>query len=174
MQTTIIMRIFLIGFMASGKSHLGKELARLANLPFLDLDELIVQRSGLSIAAWFEQRGEDAFRQYESQQLQSVAEFPNLILACGGGTPCFYNNMQWMNEQGLSILLDVPTAVLFRRLRTAKYSRPLVADLTEEELEKWINERLSARLPYYQQAAISFSDDTAARLYDELHARGVL
>ena len=171
------MRIFLIGFMASGKSYLGRELARLAGFPFLDLDELIEQRSGLSIAAWFAQRGEEAFRQYETEQLRSVEAFPNLILACGGGTPCFYQNIQWMNAHGYTVFLEVPTELLWQRLSAADNSRPLLAGLAQKDLEQWINERLSLRLPYYKQAALIFSDNTAqaaARLREALRTGGVL
>lgn len=168
------MRIFLTGFMASGKSFLGKELAQLYGLPFIDLDERIEQQSGLSIAEWFEQRGELAFREYESQQLRAATMFQDLVLACGGGTPCFHNNISWMNEQGITVFLDVPTELLFQRLRTAKINRPLVAQLADEDLKSWIAERLALRLPYYQQAAIIFGDNTiqaAAKLYEELRAR---
>jgi len=176
-ETTRIMRIFLVGFMASGKSYLGRELALLTGLPFLDLDALIEQRSGLSIAAWFEQRGEDAFRKYEREQLRSVVEWPDLILACGGGTPCFYDNMEWMNQQGLTIYLEVPTELLFRRLSKEKASRPLVAVLAEKELETWIQERLSSRLPYYRMANMvidNSSVEAAATLLHDLHTRGFL
>lgn len=171
------MRIFLIGFMASGKSYLGRELARLAGFPFLDLDELIVQRSGLSITDWFAQHGEEAFRQYEAEQLRSVDAFPDLILACGGGTPCFHQNIAWMNEHGLTVFLEVPTELLWQRLAAAGNSRPLLAGLDQGDLEQYINERLSLRLPYYKQAAVIFSDstqDAAARLCEELRAAGVL
>lgn len=171
------MRIFLIGFMGSGKSFLGRELARLADFPFLDLDELIEQRSGLSITAWFAQRGEEAFRQYETEQLRSVDAFPNLILACGGGAPCFHQNIQWMNAHGHTVFLEAPTVLLRQRLSAADNSRPLLAGLAQEDLEQWINERLSLRLPYYKQAAMTFSDNTAeaaARLFEALRAGGVL
>lgn len=148
------MRIFLTGYMASGKTTLGKAYAKACGLSFIDLDWYIEERMHSSIRDIFATRGEDGFRQLERKMLLEVAEFENVIVACGGGTPCFFDNMEFMNSCGVTVFLDTASDVLFRRLKQAAANRPLVAGKSDDELKQTIADGLEHRMPFYLQAAI--------------------
>ena len=105
----------------------------------------------------FEERGEDGFREIEKKMLHEVAEFENVIVATGGGTPCFFDNMEYMNTCGDAVFLDVDKEVLFRRLRIAKQQRPLLVGKTDDELRELIDTALAKRLPYYRKARYEIS-----------------
>lgn len=153
------MRIFLTGFMGCGKSFTGKKIAEQLNLSFIDLDDWLEEKARMSISQIFEKKGETFFRQLEAKALRSFAEQKNIVLACGGGTVCFHNNMQWINEHGLSIFLDCSEELLFQRLHKETSSRPLLMGKTEEELRYFIHKKLSERLPFYSQARISIHQE---------------
>ena len=148
------MRIFLTGYMASGKTTLGKAFARACNLGFIDLDWYIEERMHMSVRDIFAERGEDGFRQLEKNMLHEVSEFENVVVACGGGTPCFFDNMDVMNSRGITVFLDAAQDVLFRRLKQAAANRPLVAGKSADELRQTISEGLERRMPFYSKAAI--------------------
>ena len=148
------MRIFLTGFMGSGKSTLARRLARRLGYPVLDLDEVIHERTGLSVSAFFARHGETAFRQAEHDALLTLATLPRVVVACGGGTPCFHNNMAWMNEHGLTIYLDTPVELLLDRLRPEQESRPLLAGKSEVELRTFLAQKLAEREACYRQAHV--------------------
>lgn len=148
------MRIFLTGYMASGKTTLGKAYAKACGLSFIDLDWYIEERMHSTIRDIFATRGEDGFRQLERKMLLEVAEFENVIVACGGGTPCFFDNMEFMNSCGVTVFLDTASEVLFRRLKQAAANRPLVAGKSDDELKQTIADGLEHRMPFYSQAAI--------------------
>lgn len=152
-------RIFLVGFMGAGKTTLGRALAKATGLSFIDLDIHIEDRFHKSVRQLFEELGESAFRELERQNLLEVAEFENIIISTGGGTPCFFDNMEQMNQLGKTVFLDVSHAVLFNRLSVAKFNRPLLVNKTDEELHTFIYESLSLRLPYYQKAHFIFCAD---------------
>ena len=139
------MRIFLTGYMASGKT---------TNLGFIDLDWYIEERMHMSVRDIFAERGEDGFRQLEKNILHEVSEFENVVVACGGGTPCFFDNMDVMNSRGITVFLDAAQDVLFRRLKQAAANRPLVAGKSDDELRQTISEGLERRMPFYSKAAI--------------------
>jgi len=160
------MRVFLIGFMGSGKTTIGKKLANYLKYNFIDLDKLIESRTGMSIVNYFELYGEEAFRKYEREILQET-DFPeNLIIATGGGTPCFGDNMKWMNENGLVAYLSLSPKTLASRLEHSKTDRPLIRHLKGDELIDFIGTKLQEREEFYNQAkyVISASDLTAERL----------
>lgn len=160
------MRVFLIGFMGSGKTTIGKKLANYLKYSFVDLDKLIELRAGMSIVNYFELHGEDAFRKYERDILQET-DFPeNVIIATGGGTPCYGNNMKWMNENGLVAYLSLPPKALAGRLEHSKTDRPLIRHLKGDELIDFIQTKLQEREEFYNQAGyvVSASDLTADRL----------
>ena len=113
-------RIFLIGYMGAGKTTLGKAFAREMSLNFIDLDWFIEERFHKTVQQLFLERGEDGFRELERKMLHEVAEFEDVVVSTGGGTPCFFDNMEYMNDCGDTVFLDVEPAVLFRRLRVAK------------------------------------------------------
>lgn len=154
-----MIRIFLIGFMGCGKTTLGRAYAKEMGLSFVDLDWYIEERFHTSIQQIFSERGEEAFRKIEQRMLHEVAEFENVVIACGGGTPCFYDNMVYMNLQGTTVFLDTSMSTLLRRLKLAQSSRPLLAGKTEEELLQYILTTLEKRMPYYKQVKLKINAD---------------
>ena len=152
-------RIILIGFMGSGKTTLGRALAKALGLTFIDLDNYIELRYCKSINQIFAERGEEGFRNIERNLLHEVCEFEDVIISSGGGTPCFFDNIDYMNAQGTTIYLQVPNDRLLTRLKIAKSRRPLLKDKNDEELRAFIAEQLGKRLPHYSKAQYSFKAD---------------
>ncbi|MEO5674316.1 MAG: shikimate kinase [Chitinophagales bacterium] len=148
-------RIFLIGFMGSGKTFLGKQLAQLLNYEFIDLDEAIEKEGGVSIAEIFSANGEEYFRNEESSVLKSISQKQNVVVATGGGTPCFYDNMKWMNDHGLTVYLKLTPEFLFQRLKPETLHRPLLSGKSEEQLKFYISSKLDERKPYYAMSHIT-------------------
>lgn len=148
------MKIFLIGFMGSGKTTSGKRLATALNCPFFDLDQQIAAAEGMSIPAYFAEHGEAAFRILERKTLQSFPYPADCVISTGGGTPCYFKNMEWMNENGLTVFIDMYPAALVKRLEQGKQKRPLLKDLNEDEMLAFITEKLTERLPFYNQAKV--------------------
>jgi shikimate kinase len=160
------MRIFLIGFMGSGKSTLGKRLSIKMHYPFIDMDKAIEASVGMSISEYFKQYGEDKFRETENRMLKE-SDFPeNVIIATGGGAPCFFDNLEWMNKLGLTIYLSLSPKALAQRLANATEERPVLKGLKGEELEKFITERLTQREEFYKKAQLTIkgADQTPERL----------
>ncbi|MDO4186641.1 MAG: shikimate kinase [Bacteroidales bacterium] len=149
-------RIFLTGYMGAGKTTLGKAFAKAMGLQFIDLDWYIESRYHKTIREIFDERGEEGFRQMERNMLHEVGEFDDVVISVGGGTPCFFDNMDYMNSQGQTVYLDVAIPVLFRRLKVAKAKRPLLKDKSDEELLAFIQSALEQRAPFYQQARYRF------------------
>ncbi|MDE6559055.1 MAG: shikimate kinase [Muribaculaceae bacterium] len=148
------MTIFLIGYMASGKTTLGRAFAKANGLQFIDLDFYIEQRFRKSISQIFAEEGEERFRQIERAMLREVGEFCDAVISCGGGTPCFFDNMDYMNSQGITVWLDADIPTTTRRLLEAKGKRPIVMKLTPEQLPSFIETHLAARRPHYSKAHI--------------------
>ena len=154
-----MIRIFLIGYMGAGKTTLGKAFARHLGLTFIDLDWYIEERFHKTVRQIFAERSEEGFRELEKRMLHEVAEFEDVVIATGGGTPCFFDNMEHMNQSGETVFLEVSQDVLFRRLKVAKQQRPLLAQKTDEELNTFINDALQKRLPHYTKAKHIFRAD---------------
>lgn len=152
-------RIFLIGYMGAGKTTLGKAFARALGLTFVDLDWYIEERFHKSIRQLFAERGEEGFRELEKRMLHEAGDFEDVVISVGGGTPCFFDNMEYMNEAGETVFLDVNLQVLFRRLKVAKQQRPLLDGKTDEELKAFIQEALQKRLPFYTKAKHTFNGE---------------
>ena len=148
------MKIFLIGFMGSGKTTWAKIIAGKLNIPFFDLDELIEKRANLKINDIFDIKGEKYFRKLEAVCLRELHVLDSFILACGGGTPCFHDNMLVMNSLGVTAWLNTPKEVMATRLLEEAGHRPLVNGLTPEKLHEFIEDKLEERLQYYNQAKI--------------------
>jgi len=146
-------KIFLIGYMGSGKTTIGKLLAKRLNLSFIDLDLFIENRYRKSIGEIFTEKGETDFREIERKALCEVSQFENLIISTGGGTPCFFNNMNVMNEAGTSIYLKVGIDELAKRLSCCKEKRPLIKNKSPEELKEFIHVNLEKREIFYNQAS---------------------
>ena len=154
-----MIRIFLTGYMGAGKTTLGKAFAREMNVPFIDLDWYIEERFHKSIRELFTERGEASFRELERNMLHEVGEFEDVVVSTGGGTPCFFDNMDYMNVCGDTVFLQVEPEVLFHRLKVAKQQRPLLANKSDEELMNFICEALQKRHPFYSQAKFLFRAD---------------
>ncbi len=147
-----MVRVILIGYMGAGKTTVGKALAADLGLTFYDLDWYITMRYHRSVPEIFAERGEEGFRDLERRMLHEVAEFENVVVSCGGGTPCFYDNMEYMNSLADTVYLKADPEVLAQHLKMGKGKRPLIEGKTPEELETYIQESLQAREPYYSQA----------------------
>lgn len=163
------MKLFLLGFMGSGKSKWGKKIAKQLAMPFFDLDDEVEKSANKSITELFQERGEDAFRLLESEVLANIiAQNEAFVLSTGGGTPCFNNNMELMNQSGKTIYLNVDSTILYGRLKTAKMNRPLIANLSDDELKVFIEDSLRKRVSFYSQAAAITSDSnlTAKKILD--------
>lgn len=140
--------------MGSGKTYWGKQWAPKSGLQFFDLDEVIEQEEGKTVAAIFEQNGEAYFRQKETDGLKKFVHKNNCIIACGGGTACFNNNMQWMNENGITVYLLASASEILNRVITEKEKRPLITNFSPEELLLFIENKIKERTPFYSQAKI--------------------
>jgi len=152
------MVIYLIGFMASGKTKTGKVLAQKMDLDFYDLDKEIEQTFDKSISELFDDFGEEKFRILEQNHLHKTTTLQNSVISCGGGTPCFFNNMEVMNFYGTTVFLDTDLEMLFDRLKNKKSKRPLIANKTDEELKSYIENLLNKRLPFYQKAKFTIEN----------------
>ena len=138
--------------MGAGKTTVGKALAKELGIIFYDLDWYIENRMRKSIAQIFEERGEEGFRKIEYNMLHEVAEFENVIISCGGGTPCFFDNMDYLNQQGQVVYLKADPEVLYKHLAMSKNDRPLLRGKSHEQLITFIREQLEKREPYYTKA----------------------
>lgn len=145
-------RIILIGYMGAGKTTVGKALAKELHMPFYDLDWYIESRMHKTVKAIFDERGEAGFRKIEHNMLHEVAEFEDIIISCGGGTPCFFDNIDYMNRQGETVYLKATPEVLYRHLKMGKTIRPLLLNKTADEVQVFIREQLAQREPYYSKA----------------------
>lgn len=145
--------------MGAGKTTLGKQLAEKLNYEFIDLDHYIENRYRKTVGSIFEEKGEDGFRKIEHNMLHEAGEFDNVIIATGGGAPCFYNNIEYMNTQGITIYLKTSPLTLHQRLKVARNSRPLLRDKTEEELLTYICDNIERRSCHYEKASLIFNAD---------------
>ena len=145
-------RIILIGYMGSGKTTVGKALSKETGMMFYDLDWYIESRMRKTVSQIFAEKGEEGFRKIEYNMLHEVAEFEDVIISCGGGTPCFFDNMDYLNQQGDVVYLKAMPETLYKHLLMAKIERPLLKDKTPEELIDYITEHLKERAPYYEKA----------------------
>jgi shikimate kinase len=149
------MKIFLIGFMGSGKSVSGRKLASNLGLSFADLDTLIEQNYKMSIPGIFSQFDETVFRKLETKVLNEFVEGDDFVLSCGGGTPCFNNNMELIKNSGISIYIKLSPKALADRLLKSKTKRPLIKNIEPEQLVPKIEEMLILREKFYSQSDIT-------------------
>ncbi len=150
------MRIFLIGFMGCGKSTKAKQLANLLNCPVIDIDAVIVAEQGISIADYFSANGEAAFRAVERDTLRNFDYPETCVVATGGGLPCFFDNMDWMNENGKTVYLEMTPPQLASRLHNRE-KRPLLKGMDDEQLLAFIIGKLEERNPFYHKAHLSIN-----------------
>lgn len=153
------MTLFIIGYMASGKTTFGRALARATGMQHIDLDFYIEQRFHSSVRDIFATKGEAEFRRIEGSMLREVGEMTGVIVSCGGGTPCFGDNMDYMNEHGVTVCLEAPDEVIADRIMQGGNKRPLMAGKTRDEILHTIRGHMEQRKPYYDRARIKISGD---------------
>ena len=149
------MRIYLIGFMGSGKSTLGQRVAATLDVPFFDTDRVVESQAGMSIPELFEAYGEPYFRTLEADILRQTTFYPKSLNATGGGLPCYEDNMAWMNKHGITVYLQWPDEILRNHVFRERKSRPLLSSLSEPDARLRIGELLSMRKPRYEESAIT-------------------
>ena len=159
-------KIFLIGFMGSGKTTAGRRLASSLEWDFVDLDELIEKDKGMPVAELFESFGEDWFRIVESETLRRTGELSNTVISTGGGTPCFFENMNFMIRNGITVYLRMTPENLARRLSRESSGSPLLKGIAKKDLPQFIADKLSEREHWYSMAEII--SDTAAENFSHL------
>lgn len=154
------MRVYLIGFMGCGKTHWGRLLSEKLSIPFFDLDEQIVSNENKSINAIFDEEGEEYFRMKEKETLHMLSVgHETFIMACGGGTPCYYNNIDYMKKAGTVVWLNSSMEKLFERLLKEKDHRPLIRDLSNDQLKSYILKKFSDRRIFFQQASVIINEE---------------
>ncbi len=146
------MRIYLIGYMGSGKSHLGRKFSKYLGVQFVDMDHYIEERNYKTIPRIFAEEGEAEFRKKERKALEELSEFTDIVIATGGGAPCFFDNIDLMNNSGKTIYLNIDPKILAFRLMKSKTERPLIKGKSKDELIAFIDESLKKRNEFYSQA----------------------
>lgn len=163
------MRIYLIGYMGCGKSTLGKRLAKHLKLQFVDMDHYIEMRNHKTVPQIFAEEGEVEFRKKERKALEELSEFSNIVIATGGGAPCFFDNIDLMNNTGTTIYMNIDPAILADRLIHSKTERPLIKGKSQEELTVFIDEMLTKRRPFYSQAKHQITEpDIDLKIIEEM------
>lgn len=146
--------------MGSGKSHWGHLLSNKLGIRFFDLDEQITEQAGKSIPEIFAEEGEERFRLLEKEVLHIITEsHDRFIMACGGGTPCYFNNIEYMNNAGTTVWINTPAETLFSRLIKEKENRPLIRNLSDDQLRGFISKKFSDRRIYYEQAELVVDEE---------------
>ena len=146
--------------MGSGKTYWGKLLSLKLSFPFFDLDDQITSREGKTINEIFNEKGEEDFRMIEKDILHTITEsHDNFVMACGGGAPCYFNNIDYMNQSGTTVWINTPIEELCKRLLEEKMHRPLIKELTDEETRIFIQKKFADRKIYYEQANITIDEN---------------
>ena len=158
------MLIFLIGFMGCGKSYIGRNLAPLMGYEHIDMDHAIERKEGMSVKEIFEQKGEDYFRNQEKEFIQSLDPTKNILISTGGGAPCFFDNMDVMNQKGITLYLNRSKENILRRLMQRPEKRPLLKGMNEEQVGQFYDERLADRKPWYEKAQLFAGDADHAEI----------
>ncbi|MGP1446067.1 MAG: shikimate kinase [Candidatus Limimorpha sp.] len=172
----MVTRIFILGYMGAGKTTIARRLAQRLGWRFFDTDKMVEESTGLSIDEYFKKNGEGAFRQLETKVLQCTAELDHVVVSTGGGTPCFNQNMDWMNKHGFTVFVQVSAESAVSRLLSSKNRRPLLENKSREELMAYVKQHYTSRLPFYQQAQMTIKGENLSvddllvmiRLYEEV------
>lgn len=154
-----ISRIILVGYMGSGKSTLGKKLALKLKIPFIDSDVFIERNEGKTISEIFQEKGEEGFRKLETEFIHSLSTTEKYVLSVGGGTPCFNQNMDFLNVLGVTVYINKSPEILAKRLVKGQEKRPLIAGKSEEELIEFIDQNLKTREKFYKKALVNLEFD---------------
>lgn len=148
--------IIFLGYMGAGKTTVGKAFAQDTGRRFYDLDWYIESRRHRTVKQIFDEVGEDGFRRIERNMLHEVAEFENVVVSCGGGTPCFFDNMDYMNSRAVTVYLKATPDVLFEHLKMGRTVRPLLLGKTPDEVKAFVRQQLEVREPFYSKALHTF------------------
>jgi shikimate kinase len=148
--------IFLIGYMGAGKTTIGKQIAKRVDWQFVDMDTFIENRYHKKVSTLFAEKGEETFREIEHSVLREISQFENTVISTGGGAPCFFDNMDWMNRTGITVYLKMSVSELARRLTFGKQERPLIKDKNRGELIQYIADHLEKRETWYNRASLVF------------------
>lgn len=151
--------VYLVGFMGSGKTHWGRQWAAILQRKFVDLDQLIESNEQLSVAEIFERNGEEYFRDKEADALRSLKDEQNILISCGGGAPCFKDNMNWMNETGITLFLEASPKFLLQNIIKEPLARPLLKNMNEAEMLFFIEKKLAERNEFYRQAKLTLNTE---------------
>lgn len=165
------MLIFLIGFMGCGKSRMGRKLAEKMNLPLQDMDKVIEEMTGMTVAEFFTANGEEAFRKLENEYLKNLNPEDNMIVSTGGGVPCFYDNMDIMKSKGVTIFLNTPIESILKRVKRRPEKRPLLKPIFEKpeaEFDAIIKQRLESRMPFYTKADIIVTENKVSHIVRQI------
>jgi len=168
------MKLFLIGLLGSGKSFLGKELSKELKLPFIDLDDILEKKEGMKVSEIFTAKGEEYFRMLEAAALREQNTQKKFVMATGGGTPCFHDNMSFINQTGTSVFLNIPVSEIVKRLNGEQRKlRPLLANVPDDQLQATLEAMLQSRLQFYKQANITVNaaSTTAADILKRLQTK---
>ena len=153
--------------MGSGKTHWGKQLAERLKLPFFDLDEVVMQSEKKTVPEIFNTSGEEYFREKEKEMLERlVDENESMVVSCGGGTPCFFNNIEFMKKYGTVVWLNTQVNILLQRLIKERDERPLLKDISDDGLRSYIIRKLNERRIYYEQADVTIDREDAYSMND--------
>ncbi|MDD3637892.1 MAG: shikimate kinase [Bacteroidales bacterium] len=153
-------RIYLIGYMGVGKSTIARKLAKLLNWEVMDLDQAFETRYKISVSDFFKRYDETLFRKLERSLLRESVDLSQTIISTGGGTACFYDNMEWMNQNGLTVFLKMSAGCLSNRLLNAKKKRPLISGQSKDQLQSFIKKHLQKRAIFYTQARLHFEAES--------------
>ena len=169
----MLARIYIIGFMGSGKTKYGKKIARRLDYSFVDMDDYIEQKAGMSVKDIFRKKGEAWFRKEETKAIKRLASKEKIVISTGGGVPCHGDNMDLLNENGLTVYLKLSPSKLFKKLQKSKKERPLLAGKSDKKMLRTIKDLLHEREPYYTQAdlIIDAQDDVPGRVVAALRKR---
>lgn len=162
------LRVFLIGMMGAGKSFWANVLEGMLNIPSYDLDSYIEKKLSKTIAALFDSEGEPYFRSVERDALLSFGDMQQFVLSCGGGTPCFHGNIEWMNKQGITIWIDEPVEVLAKRLMHTAPIRPLIKNMEKEALVTYLTSLVQERSPYFNLATYRLKGPTTLDSFKQI------
>ena len=150
------MRIYLVGYMGAGKSTTAKKLGHRLGMEVYDTDRMFEEKYHISINDFFKKYDEALYRKLETQMLQSTEHIEHAVISTGGGTACFNDNMDWMNQHGFTIFLKISTESAIMRLSHSKVKRPVVTSRTPEELKEFIPIQYAQRMPFYEKAQLTF------------------
>lgn len=152
-------RIYLVGYMGAGKTTAARRLAHRLGWEVVDTDALFEEKYKISVNDFFNKYDETLYRKLESEVLKATESLENVVVSTGGGTACYFDNMEWMNQHGLTVFLRISPQAAVDRVIHSRHKRPLVEGKSEEELSEFVNRHYASRMPFYEQAIITVKSE---------------